>query len=467
MKVFDSAVGVATSQQAMEDTLAEYQATLRRGGDSSLSVMKTLGKVWAQYYDSHMITHEAAVRALERQLVALNMSGVGSYDSPIIGRRILESTCGTGTVIKGLYDAMPEVRAGNYQITANDISPDMKMIAKQKVRGICNEFTSEDIRNMRFGNRRFDTIIWSQTLHLVVDQKIFVREMDPNHPAEKTDHRQMKIRVLQKLFDLIPWGGHFVLIDEWPAKFTPTYTNPLETMVSRLFSYTFRPIADLSTFRDDMMRKVNGARLVTECKARIDEDHSMYMFVYAKDLDDANKSPVLPRSQGPLSKPAWADLTRIRDEVRKRIIQGFAMVDAPFREHLVNRQGHDFLPVDGGDVFDATGYDANRIECTLGRRGKCGTIILPDILHKLSDERRRAVIRTAIGSLRDGGSLMLIDEWPFSKDSSVDPHGLHKTELRRMMKDFDAQLGFEATLRERIMEGYDSGVYGFLFRKKS
>ena len=102
----------------------------------------------------------------------------------------------------------------------------------------------------------------------------------------------------------------------------------------------------------------------------------------------------------------------------------------------------------------------------------CDTIVLPDILHKLDNDRRRTVIKTAVESVKDGGSLMLIDEWPFSKYSSpdgtrTDPHGLHKTELRRMMKDFDTQLGFEATLRERIKEGYDSGVYGFLFRKKS
>ncbi len=455
------------SQQEHTANMDSFMAELSKGKGGSIRVMQELGKLWAKTYDIHMVDHEEAIRKLLGQLAALDRMGFGNYDKPLIGRRIFEMSCGTGMVIKALCDEMPEVTTSRHKITANDISPKMKAVARQKLKGVCDvDFTEQDIRSMDFGNRHFDTIIWSQTLHLVMDPELFAKEMDPEHPAEKSDHRQMKMHTIQRAFDLLPWGGYFVFFEEWPAKFTPTYTSALEALVNQLFSCTFRPIADLSILRDDIMRNVDGARLVAECKERIDREHSMYMLVYVKDKDDANKRPALPRSEADARKGnwEWSELTGLRSKVREQIIQGFKAVDGPFLSHQLNRAVHGFIPFNEGVVFDATGYDASRIECTLSKRSGCDTIILPEILHKLDAERRKAVIRSAVRALKPGGSIALLEEWPFDKTN--DPHGIHKTEVRRMMRDMDEQLTLEATLRERIRRGYDSGIYGFLYRVK-
>ncbi len=442
-------------------------AMLTKGRYGSTRVMKELGKIWAKTYDDHMLDHDLANRVLLSQTMALNAMRFGNYKEPIIGKRIFEMTTGTGSIIKALCDLMPDVATGRYDITANDISPNMMAEARKKLAGKCDvEFTSEDIRSMDFGRRRFDTIIWSQTLHMVVDPDLFAKEMDPAHPAEKTNHRQMKTQVIQNAFDLLDWGGYFMLIDEWPPKFTPTYTSPLETLVGQLFSSTFRPISDISLLRDDMMRNVNGARLVSECNVRIDYDHSMYVLVYVKDKDDADKSPALPRSAADARSSGWdwGLLTRLRGEVKRRIIDGFAVLDGPFRNHPINSAGHNYNPFNEGAVFDATEQDASRIENILGRRSKWDTIILPEILHKLDANQRRSIIRSAINALNPGGSIALMEEWPFNK--IIDPHGIHKTDVRRLMMDIDCNLTLEGTLRERVLGGHDSGIYGFLYRVK-
>ena len=325
-----------------------FMAELSKGKGGSIRVMQELGKLWAKTYDIHMVDHEEAIRKLLGQLAALDRMGFGNYDKPLIGRRIFEMSCGTGMVIKALCDEMPEVTTSRHKITANDISPKMKAVARQKLKGVCDvDFTEQDIRSMDFGNRHFDTIIWSQTLHLVMDPELFAKEMDPEHPAEKSDHRQMKMHTIQRAFDLLPWGGYFVFFEEWPAKFTPTYTSALEALVNQLFSCTFRPIADLSILRDDIMRNVDGARLVAECKERIDREHSMYMLVYVKDKDDANKRPALPRSEADARKGnwEWSELTGLRSKVREQIIQGFKAVDGPFLSHQLNRAVHRIHPV--------------------------------------------------------------------------------------------------------------------------
>jgi SAM-dependent methyltransferase len=468
------AASIASRQHIQLDSeLTELKRILARGESGSTNVMRILGKLWARTYDNHMLTHEEAIRVLLNQLISLNRLRAGNYDNPLIGNRILEMTCGTGTVLKALHEQMPNLTAEKYRITANDISPDMKEIARQKLRGICREFTSEDIRDMHFRNRRFDTIIWSQTLHLVVDQILFAKEIDPQHPAEKTDHRQMKTQVIRDAFDLLPWGGYFVLIDEWPPKFTPTYSDPLETLVSSLFSLTFRPILELSTLRDDMMRDIEGARLVAECKARIDSEHSMFMLVYVKDRDDDGNSPALPRSEAAARAAGmdWKKIVELRAQAREKIIHGLAGLDAPFRSHLINMEGHDaFLPFNQGSTFNATGYDPNRIECTLSQKRGLDTIILPDVLHKLEVQRRETAIQNAINATRPGGSIVIMDEWPYSKGSNpdgtaIDPHGIHKRDVRRLLSVFGSQLNLEATIRQRVASGFDSGMYSFLCRR--
>ena len=77
---------------------SEFMRRLGGGDIGSTRVMKKLFQLWAHDYDEHMIQtgHERAVENLLRQAIELNRMNFGNYDIPIIGRRLLNLSCGTG-----------------------------------------------------------------------------------------------------------------------------------------------------------------------------------------------------------------------------------------------------------------------------------------------------------------------------------------------------------------------------------
>jgi ubiquinone/menaquinone biosynthesis C-methylase UbiE len=459
----------AEIQRANESNISTFLQRLGGDRNGSTRLMKKLFELWAEEYDQHMIQtgHERAIESLLKQMIELNRMGFGNYDIPIIGRRNLEMSCGTGSVIKLLMDNLREDERRGLLVTANDISTHMKEIAKRKLAGVCQvTWAGQDIREMRFKPGAFDTIMWSQTLHLITDPVLFSAEMEPDGVVEKTDHRKVKTEVIKKVFETLPEGGHFILIDEWPPLFSNICTDPLEAVVNPLFNQTFRPIMDRAILRDKMMRNVPQARFVAELKARINKEHCMYLFVYAKDPD--KHDPSNPRSDlDEESALSQRDVEMAKGMAVERVIRAFKAMDAPFRENYLPINGErqvwaEFIPVGSGDVFYSRDFDKDEIEGALASRSY-DSIILSRALHEVPDMERLEMILKAVESLKPGGSLMLIDEWP-APSGSTNP--IHKRELRdTVMEMFDNRLIFESSLREKIINGQDCGMYGYLYRK--
>ncbi len=425
---------------------------------------------WAPDYDLHMHStgHDPASQNLLQQAAILDKRSRESHGWPIFGRRLIEMSCGTGTQIKFLSEIIPPEDFAQMRVIANDISPQMQGLAKVKLEGLgCRvDYTSFDIREMPFGPGSFDTGMIVNTIPFLTDPKLLLRENEDGF--EKSEHRHVKTLTLKRAMDVLPWNGHLIVIDEWPAKYTSRGTTiPPQSVIRDMFDDNARPINERSTFRDKVMKNVPGARFVAELKARIDRDHSMYIFIYRKDEDKVrNRYLYLPDDEATAARVGMdlEDLQSARREAMDRVIDTFKAIDPLFVRFYQPINGErlhwaEFLPVGEGPVFDSRDPST---AVSLGDR--YNTAILAGILHSLSDEQRMLMIRNVVNSLNSGGSIMFIDEWD---PPSSSPNPIQKRTLRdTVIEAFHQQLLFQGALRETVLPGYDSGIYGYLFRKK-
>ena len=457
--------------------MREAQATIdaflsQTDSQGPTRLMKTLFDLWANDYDNHMRDHEVAIGYLLRQAQALNTMKFGSREHDIIGRRLLNMSCGTGTDIKLLCDAIGAEAARNLLVTANDLSDRMKAKLLAKLEGVCHvALTGQDIRNMNFENK-FDTIMFSQTLHLVVDPALLRAEKNPGRVEEKTDHREMKTNVIRQAFNMLDPGGHFILIDEWPPMLTQTSTDPVQAVVNPLFNYTFRPIAARGILRDKMMRNIPGARFVAELKARINKEHSMYIFIYARDEDKReNREKPLPSTATDAEKDGHSlkQIYKARQESVLRIQQGFVGIDphfiAAYTPETSGRGGFSgFSPLGEGKAFYSEEHRVSELADLLSQKPKkYSSVMISQALHMMTDEQRMETITNAIASLRIGGALVFADEWPAPAGSE---NPLRKSIFRdAVMERFHRDMMFEGALRDTILPGYSSGIYGYMYRR--
>jgi|GEM_PF-2435181 len=446
-------------EKAIEDITRRLQTKLEDEEDS-LRKIKDLFENWAPEYDPHMKStgHDEALETVLRQAIELRRLDFGG-SSPVLGEHILEMSGGTGTVVDLLCDNLDPEEKARLTVTLNDVSPHMVERAKKKLAGKCDvEYTSCDMRDLGFGAETFSGAILSQTLHLITDDELLRAERSPDEVVE-TDHRGIKTEVIRKAFELLKWDGYFALIDEWPAKLTDHSRNPKEKFLEQQFMATFRPIPERSTARDKMMRGMKGARFVAELKARIDARHSMYMLLYRKDRDKVERRGKYLPAEGP--DAGMADHARKR--AVKRIINAFTRIDRHFRKTYTPKNGErkdwtEFIPV-GDDMI------INPVKRQLEEKGKYGTIVLSGELHNKPHEERLRMVTECLDALKVGGSIMFIDEWK-APEGSKNP--LRKTDLRDVIMDgyqTKRQVIFEGCLRQHIKEGFDSGMYGYLFRK--
>ncbi len=422
---------------------------------------------WAPTYDDHMKStgHDPAVEILLKQAAELHKLSRDNHGWPIFGRRVCEMSCGTGTPIKFLSEIIPAEEFAQMKVTANDISTQMQALARVKLQGLgCRlEYTNHDVRDLPFAPGAFDTGMIINTLPFLTDPNLLFKENEEGF--SKSEHRHVKTHTLRKFMDLLPWNGHLIVVDEWPALFTRRGSH-IEDEIHRKFDDNARPINDYSTFRDKVMKNIPAARFVAELKARIDREHAMRIFIYRRDEDKVrNRYLFLPDDEIAASQ-SHLDLTaarRARGEAVERVVQAFKAIDPYFVSYYRPINGEklhwaEFSPIGEGNVFDS------RDPATAGRLGSnYDTAIVANILHTVSDEQRMTMLTNIVRSLNSGGALLIIDEWE-PPAGSLNP--IQKRTLRdTVIEQFHQQLIFEGALRETIIPGFDSGVYGYMFRK--
>lgn len=437
--------------------------------------MQELFNRWAAHgYDAHMEGHDTAVRELLRMLIgAIHMARVEHGQSPIFGGKVLEASCGTGTVIRSIVDIMKEVDPGglkSMRVTGNDLSHGMQEQARAKLADVDVVFTQQDLRELR--TEKQHVIILSQTLHLIADPEKLERER--NGEEALSDHRQIKTDVIKTLFRQLEDDGFFVLIDEWPAILSRNRST-LEPGIEAAFEEQFRPIESREDLRDRIMATVPGARFGAEFKIKIDLAHSMTLFLYQKD-PLAQTQRQLPDTTGH-AKKCRVKLTQIRRakaEASERMNELIKRLDDIFvsRYQPVNGERAMWQTVKRLSQCDPERvFDTRKDGIAIPNR-EFDAILMADVLHYMSDAERSTFISEAMKHLAKGGALVVMDMW---KPPQRSPYPTEKRHVRNLLiGPYEERLLFEGAMRIPIMpvlkggrKGFTDAQYAWVYRRKN
>jgi SAM-dependent methyltransferase len=357
-----------------------------------------LFKVWPMAsYDRHMEStgHDRAVESLLNQLVSINRIFSANMLQPILGKNVLEASAGTGTVIRLLYDALCSEEKRDVRFTHNEKSAKMRKIAKETLADITTHcrFTSSDLRKIGKGLQKssFDTVLLSQTLHLIADKDELKREKGPypfGGDPDRMQHGWEKHKVMQSLFDLVKPGGTFIIIDEWPPQFSGTPSSPLDSAIDSLFMNIFRPFLGKGKIYS-MMNAIPGARLVADLRSTIDHRHSMSMLVYQKAEDPGAPERYFLSAQANVEVGICA-----------------FRASEPFVAKAMNERfrAKRLLPMRKGEPIRMN-PDSFRAP-----PGEHGCILVHDLPYSMSEEMRKRIYARAIRHIRHGGSLIIAED---------------------------------------------------------
>jgi SAM-dependent methyltransferase len=399
-----------------------------------------------------MENHEAAIRLLMHQILPIErLSSARRPIDLIIQPDILDLSCGTGTIIRILEDILSLRRARELRITANDLSDDMKEIAREKLRGFPGrvEFTGQDLTKLEMG-REFGTIFLSQTLHLITDEDVVRQERQANYLHVDSDrHFEAKMGALLRAWGHLRVGGTMVVVDEWPALLSDR-GGPLGAGFAYLFNDSLREISYMD-FSFALMSQLPGSSLVAHLKAPIDSKHGMYVMVYRKRKWDRENPMVLPENDefDALRKNALRRNLVIFRAINNRFIDGFEVPDGDPWVRFRNMNPKKTFTMREGQIPQGD------------RKYSC--VVIDRMLQQLPGSRRHEILRAAINSLKVGGSLLILDEWP---SGLMHGHPIRIQDLRTMyMKRYAKNLVYGGAVRVPIHDHYDSGIFGFQFWK--
>lgn len=474
VRIVEASGAFAHTKDAYQQRMQEILSSVR--ADPSM-INKILFKIWAgdNRYDRHMgrTGHEDAIRNLVAQIAILDRLYAG-YGERIIGERIVEMSCGTGTVIKALVDALPRRRVRKLHITGNDVSKDMKDLAKAKLKNVpCTvHYTCHDMRRWppdsktRLREESVDTNFDSQSTHIIASEQALKEEQEGScRLGGEERHIEEKLNFKRNGFRLLRDKGIYITIDEWPAVLSEPAdaTDPVEEAISYLFNRTFKPIGR-DTLRERVMKAIPEARFVAELKVPIwsanGTTHMMYAHIFRKDLDKAsriNQERLLPLAP---------EYHRARAMAMKRIVEAFKEIDETARKGFAPTEACaskwvEFRPLtEGPELQYVEGM-------TLSSTRRYNLVIMPDRIHRTDPAEFGRILETAVKSLKVGGALLVINEWkapPRTAWENGSP--VRKSDFRDgIARQFGNRLIFAGALRVPIHPDYDSGEYGYIWRK--
>lgn len=457
-EVMDLADQVAKREN--KESMAIKKAIAAMPGDYSTNVNRILFGIWVRDYDAHMADHVKAMAHLTRKAVLLQSRG-----ERVFGNRILDVSSGTGSVIDLICRSVPPELARQMQFIANDISPEMQEGMVKKIMALPPEIRPlvvqryEDMRALTLKSGSVHTSVMGQSFHLITDPA-----MGPLNGAG--NHNQKKAEVLESMYDITEEDGYAVIMDEWKPILTRRAGMEI---IDTLFHEIFKPMWEKYAFIEMMKRirmkdregnRVFGARMVAELKAWIDPDHRMYIFIYKKDIDKMyNRGIYLPDFKKNEGK---------REEAVGELIERFKLTDREFVKSFApdDTEGKkDLILFEPFEEMKHIIVDMPRIDFQPGDEA----IIFTRVLHDMPDSLRDLSINNAIKSRRKGGVVIFIDEFHHpmkSATQSSKPHPYRKSSLRGDLGiNYERDLLFEGALRVPIESGYDSGMYGFMYRK--
>lgn len=408
---------------------AEYHQKRIRQILSKLTVLETnnlIYKFFSKHYDHHMTDHRVAIQSLIKQVTMADVIGLNIN---VFGRRNLEMSCGTGTIIRLINDSLPFDRLPIFFV-ANEPSPDMKNIAIKKLSDINVDFSSFKIGNLNFERNSFDTVILSQTLHLLVDEVIISQERQSGYMfvGGQNRHIRAKYNAIMQAYDLIKPGGTFVLIDEWPHLLSDG--GPLGPGFAFLFNENVRFI-EQKDLKEKILDRLPNSRFVAELSAPIDNLHTMYLNVYQKE----------PSQEEISIGDAEIKLIEIFKNLDKRFVD--STKPPPRKKPVVN-----FLKVKKNETFTYVSELPSGSECF-------NCIIITNAFDNLQFEQKLELISKSSTALKTGGSLFLVTELGSKTQNS-------EADFEKIMDNFSDHLVRISSIR---IPSAVSGLYGLHYRK--
>lgn len=402
--------------------------------------------LFAPHYDRHMAAHETAIANLLGQLVSLQSA---AFPDALIGKDLLEMSCGTGTVIDRLLRLLPASRIKGLRIVANDLSGDMQALARDKLAAYpCDiGYTGHELGEMTFKRGTFNTVILSQTLHLIIDSDVQRQERESNYMfIDEHRHVSEKLKVLRNAWWALKEQGVLVIIDEWPALLSDR-GGPLGSGFAYLFNDGLRPI-DLRVLQDAVVSQLPSARYICQLKVPIDSHHHMYLIAYRKERDGQGRLPDTPGASA------------LRDAAVGAVMNAFSSMDAHLLRSMAPADGNrpfvEFIPI-GSPTF------VSSLRNVPAEAGSSSCIVLRQVMHNIPKTDRFQLIGACMNALAVGGSLVIIDEWLPPEGSA---HPLRQTDIGSVyMGPFFRNLVSAGAVRVPIYEGYENSMYGYQFRK--
>ncbi|MBN1169894.1 class I SAM-dependent methyltransferase [Candidatus Micrarchaeota archaeon] len=412
-------------------------------GISALRLNSIIYKRFAPIYDDHMVDHARSISSLASQLFTMEKVGF-EFPEKIVQSDLLEMSCGTGTVIRILADALPEQRLADLRITANDISADMQVRAMEKLHDLTVAYERYPIGQLPFAEESFGTIVLSQTLHFLTDDEVLRQERRSDYMFINEDrHVEAKFNAISQAFRMLKPGGTFIVFDEWPHILTND-GGPLGPKFAFLFNDNLRTIGRTALHRS-VFSQIKGASFVAEMNVPIDSKHTMYMIVYAK---NAGKT-----------EDALPDFSRIlgsRKDACERIMKMFRAIDQDFRDSVRSPGKRSFvklLPMEK-KVFVYNGTlpkHENYYNCA----------VVSGVFFHLDPSDKIRFLNSIIASVKRGGSVIFIEE-SISPVDSYHPFPLH-TFKREFMARYSKYLAPSGVVRVPVLA--DSGMFGHQYRK--
>jgi SAM-dependent methyltransferase len=414
---------------------------------SPIQINNLLYRLFAPHYDEHMELHESAMRTLFPQVPSIERLAFAHGNCRLVHDNVLDLTCGTGTSTKLLIDALPLERARGMTVTANDISDEMKAIAREKLAPLkCSVgYISQDISHLRL-RRTFGTILLCQTLHLITDPEIVRQERQHNYRYVQSDrHLDAKFNAIENAWSHLEGGGTMIIMDEWPALLSDR-GGPLGEGFAYLFNDSLRPI-DYEDLRHCIMNDLPGSRFVAQLKSPIDGKHAMHAIIY-------QKQPRAGMAKRKLPLPGNGNL---RNEAVRRVLATFRAIDRRFIESFQVPEGQPWVQLRHMNPSDV---HISRTGTIPAHSKPFDSIVLDRCFHDLIPASRHRTLKNAIQALKVGGSLVVIEEWP----NPASETGLRKSQLRsRYMKRHARHLVYGGAIRVPIHPRYDSGMFGYQY----
>jgi len=420
-------------------------------------------EIWGDY-DETMDLHVQRIQTLLWELADLDKSGFWTPERRIFkkGARIADIGGGSGSIEEALINILrPEDPDLRFKIF--DLSENMLSKARAKLATIGARFEAEFIAHdiLEHGKPMLplesgtqDIVLMSQALPFMFDRDAAKKESERGIYYLGAPHMVRRLEVVEEQIRTLKDGGHLIIIDEDPMLFTIATETPEQILRSRIFSASTRMV-QLNQFLNGVMKNAaEKVRFVCQLDIPIDGHHRMYLMVYRK---QARREALLPPRNGRNGRFPAEERHALRSNAADRLLDAMKKVNwwpMDDREPAIAVRGH---TIRDGRVYDS------RVGGIM--EGQYDTVVLVEQLFRLQNGNRIAMIENAMNHVREGGSLVIIEDFEKERERQY-PYPVQNSLFREtIMPRFGSNLSLVGALSAPVHEEVANAMIAYHYVK--